>query len=117
MEKILVINNDMDTMTLLKELLEKKSYSVKYTSSGEDGMHLAEKFNPDLVLVDVLQKDCITGLKTHPATALIPILMMTGYTWNNEQGNETGADEVIEKPFYIDQLEEKIQSTLTRRVQ
>ena len=56
MQKMLVINNDVDTMTLLKDLLEKKSFKAKYTSSGEESLQLAKKFEPDLVLIDVLQK-------------------------------------------------------------
>ena len=114
MEKILVINNDLDTMTLLKDLLEKKSYQVKYTSSGEDSIQIAKKFEPDLVLVDVLQKNCIGKLKTNPSTAYIPVILMTGYSWN-EKTNEVDADEIIEKPFFLDQLQQKIQLTITKK--
>ncbi|MEP7142897.1 MAG: response regulator [Ferruginibacter sp.] len=114
MEKILVINNDFDTMSLLKDLLEKKAYQVTYTSSGEESIQIAKKFEPDVVLVDVLQKNCIEELRTHPATAYIPIILMTGYSWN-EKTNEVAADEIIEKPFFLEQLQQKIQLTLNKK--
>lgn len=114
MEKILVVNNDFDTMTLLKNLLEKRSYKVKFTSKGEDVVPIAKKFAPDVVLIDVLQKAFIADLKTHPATSYIPVIMMTGYTWNNDVHKDLPVDDVIEKPFMLDQLQKKIQRTLTR---
>ena len=49
MEKILVVNNDIDTMTLIKDLLEKKAYKVKYTSSREESLHIAK--NLSLILL------------------------------------------------------------------
>jgi DNA-binding response OmpR family regulator len=55
MQKILVINNDEDTMSLLKIWLEGKSYKVKYTSSSDNISQLINDFKPELVLVDVLQ--------------------------------------------------------------
>ena len=115
MEKILVVNNDMDTMSLLKELLEKKSYLVKYTSSGEDSIRIAKKFEPALLLIDVLQKEYIPRLKAHPDTARIPVILMTGYSGNNEQMNEAEADDIIEKPFFIGQLQKKIKLALLKK--
>ncbi|MEO6730263.1 MAG: response regulator [Ferruginibacter sp.] len=114
MEKILVVNNDFDTMSLLKNLLEKRAYKVKYTSKGDEVIAMAQNFEPDLVLIDVLQKKFIADLKTHPATSYIPVIMMTGYTWNYDKLKDVEADDVIEKPFLLDQLQKKIQWTLKK---
>lgn len=111
-----MVNNDMDTMTLIKDLLEKKSYKVKYTSNGEESLHIAKKFVPDLVLVDVLQKDVIPDLKRHPETSQIPILLMTGYTWSNDIINNVEADDLIEKPFLMEHLQQKIQQNINKRL-
>lgn len=117
MEKILVVNNDIDTMTLIKELLERRAYSVKYTGSGDESLLIAKSFNPDLLLIDILHKNIIPDFKSHPETASIPILMMTGYTWCNDDINKTKADHLIEKPFLMEELEEKIEQSIKIGVQ
>lgn len=63
MKKILVVNNDFDTMTLLKSWLEKKTYEVKYTSSQEEVPEIMKEFAPELVIVDVLQKEVAERMK------------------------------------------------------
>lgn len=57
MKKILVVNNDIDTMSLLKRWLEKRDYLVEFTGSQEKVFSILKKFTPELVIVDVLQKD------------------------------------------------------------
>jgi len=113
MKKILVINNDLDTMNLLKDLLEKKEYKVNYTSNGKETVQLAKEFAPDLVLVDVQQRNVVNDLRQHPATANVPIILMTGYNWYEK--HDVKVDEIIEKPFLLEQLQHKIKNTLTRK--
>ncbi|MEO5891426.1 MAG: response regulator [Ferruginibacter sp.] len=113
MDRILVINNDFDTMTLLKDLLEKQSYQVKYTSSGDESLQVAKAFAPDLLLVDVLQQNCIEDLKKNSSTADIPIILMTGYS-SNDKAIEADVEAIIEKPFLLKQLQEIIQGALAK---
>jgi len=113
MEKILVINNDLDTMNLLKDLLEKKEYKVSYTSNGKQSLQLAKEFAPDLVLVDMLQRNVVSDLRKNPDTANVPIILMTGYNWYDKY--DVNVDAVIEKPFFLEQLQQKIKTTLTRK--
>jgi DNA-binding response OmpR family regulator len=108
MEKILVVNNDLDTMTLLKTWLEKKAYKVKYTGDREVVPDLVKEFNPGVVLVDVLQKDVIEQLKSDEETRTIPVLLMTGYT-SRQKVAQVPADDIIEKPFNLNLLEKKIE--------
>jgi len=111
MEKILVVNNDLDTMTLLKSWLEKKAYKVKYTADREIVRELVKEFNPDVVLVDVLQKDVIDQLKSDEETRTIPVLLMTGYTVR-QKIPQMPADDIIEKPFNLNLLEKKIEKLI-----
>ena len=111
MEKILVVNNDLDTMTLLKSWLEKKAYKVKYTGDQKVVSDLVKEFNPRVVLVDVLQKDVIEQLKSDKETRTIPVLLMTGYTLR-QKIPQVPADDIIEKPFNLDLLEKKIEKLI-----
>ena len=111
MEKILVVNNDVDTMTLLKSWLEKKAYKVKYTADKAEVADLVKEFNPRVVLVDVLQKDVIEQLKEDVETRTIPVLLMTGYTMR-QKNPRVPADDTIEKPFNLNLLEKKIEKLI-----
>lgn len=111
MEKILVVNNDFDTMSLLKSWLEKKSYRVTFTGDPEEVIDLTKRFTPKLVLVDVLQKQAIEKLKSDRETRNIPLLLMTGYT-TRQKASDLPVDDTIEKPFNLSLLEKKIEQLI-----
>ena len=108
MHKILVINNDLDTMSLLKSWFEKRRYVVEYTGNGEEVPQLMNEFQPDVVIVDVLQNKVAEQLKANNETAKVPILLMTGYA-NARDYPADNSDDVIVKPFNLGLLEEKIE--------
>jgi two-component system OmpR family response regulator len=114
MKKILVINNDIDTMTLLKGWLERKKYEVKFTGNGDEVPALVKKFSPDLVIADVLQHKAAEQIKAGDTTKDIPVIMLTGYTLQDQQKLVAAADDVIEKPFDPNYLEEKIEKCLKK---
>ena len=115
MKKILVVNNDLDTMTLLQNWLEKKTYKVKYTGNQEEVSDIMKEFAPELVIVDVLQKEVAEQLKTHNDTSSVPVLLMTGYTLR-AKNHLLPVDDVIEKPFNLPLLEEKIEKLITQKL-
>jgi DNA-binding response OmpR family regulator len=112
MGKILVVNNDIDTMELLKSWFERKNFDVKYTSDADEVPDLVKQFYPDVVLVDVLQSKAAEQLKSDRLTKQIPVILMTGYTTSKQVTKETTIDDVIEKPFDLKLLEKKIERFL-----
>ena len=114
MKKILVVNNDYDTMGLLKSWLEKRAYSVEFTANPHKVAAIVRKFCPELIIVDVMQKNVAIQLKGEYRPRNIPILLMTGYTLRGAN-NEIPANDTIEKPFNLSLLERKIES-LTRGI-
>jgi DNA-binding response OmpR family regulator len=113
MKKILVINNDMDTMTLLKSWLEKKAYEVKYTGNQQEVPSIVREFRPGLVIVDVLQKEVAEQLKDNEETRSVPVLLMTGYTLRQVK-SPLPVDDTIEKPFNLPLLEKKIENLIRK---
>ena len=99
MERILVVNNDFDTMDLLKSWLERKKYKVKFTGNEDEVPHIVKDFKPDLVLVDVLKEMTAKKLKSSEETKKIPVILMTGYTLTRQNTSYEHADALIEKPF------------------
>ena len=104
MSKILVINNDFDTMSMLKMWLEKRSFDVKYTSNASEVPELIRAFNPGIILVDQPHVNVVSEIKKDKAFEAIPIILMTGYT-TRHMAMEKSFDAVIEKPFHPEALE------------
>ena len=112
MEKILVVNNDFDTMELLKKCLERKKYKVKFTGNEDEVPDIIKSFEPDLLLVDVLQEVVAKKVRSAESTKTIPILLMTGYTNTSRTFAKEDVDDIIEKPFQPAVLEMKIRKLL-----
>ena len=115
MEKILVVNNDIDTMNLLKNWLERKTYHVDYTSNTDDVTRLIKTIRPSLVIVDVMQKEVVQEMKKDKEIKGVPVLFMTGYTSKN-RSKDVPYDDVIEKPFNLRLMEKKIEKLITPAV-
>lgn len=113
MNKILVINNDLDSMTLLKQWLESKTYQVKITTSREEVPQLMREFNPGIVMADIMQKQVVEDLKENENTRNVPILLMSGYT-KGQNNLHLKVDDIIEKPFNLPLLEVKLKKLLKK---
>ncbi|MEO9033238.1 MAG: response regulator [Ginsengibacter sp.] len=113
MKKILVVNNDFDTMSLLKNWLEKKAYQVKFTGNSDDVFTIIKKFDPDLIFIDVTHSILISKLKLYLDKKFVPMLLMTGYTFR-EATRKLPVDDAIEKPFNLGLLEKKIETLLQK---
>ncbi len=81
-EKILIIDDDLDTLRLVGLMLQKQGYSIMAASSGPQGLQMAFENPPDLVLLDVMMPgmdgyEVARQLRANQQTANIPILMFT----------------------------------------
>ena len=116
MKTILVINNDFDTMSLIKKWLEKKDYKVKFTGSHREALRLMKDFKPSLAIIDILQHAVAVDIKANPEFENVPILLMTGYT-STYPPKKLPADDSIEKPFDLPLFERKIKNLLDNNVE
>lgn len=113
MQKILVVNNDLDTMRLLKSWLEIKGYKVKYTSNANESLSIAKNFKPGVIILDILQNSVLKILRANNLTSKIPVLLMTGYTLR-QHNHQLPVDDIIEKPFDLPILERKIKDLVNK---
>ncbi len=109
MKKILVVNNDLDSMSLLKLWLESKTYKVKVTTSRTEVPNLIRDFKPEIVMADIMQNKVVQDLKENVNTRDIPILLMSGYSMKMDELH-LKVDDVIEKPFNLALLEVKLKN-------
>lgn len=112
--KILVINSDEDTMSLLKDLLQESNYDAEYSSDYDHIKEIVGNFAPDLLVIDMMERPVAEEIKSDESFADIPLLYMTGYSGKTKV-NYPFADDVIEKPFDLEIFEDKIDKLIKGR--
>ena len=120
---ILVVEDNADMRSYLKSELI-KSYNVLEAEDGIKGLEMAENFDIDLIVSDVMMPnmDGMTfcyHIKTNLKTSHIPIILLTAKTGKKHKykGIETGADDYISKPFEMEYLLLRIKNLLKSREQ
>ena len=109
--KILIVDDVMSNVLLLKVLLTNEKFAIATASNGRQALEQVEKENPDLVLLDVMMPD-MSGfevaqhLKSNPNTADIPIIFLTALnsTADIVKGFQVGANDFISTPFHKEEL-------------
>ena len=106
MKRILIVEDDQKNMYLISFLLKKNGYEVLEAWTGEEGVELAIKERPDMVIMDI-QLPGIDGLEAtkrireSEANGEIPIVALTSYamTGDREKALDAGCTGYLEKPI------------------
>jgi DNA-binding response OmpR family regulator len=117
---ILIVDDNLQLLSLLSDLLKPQGYRLLCTTSGADGLALTVAQQPDLVLLDVMLPDMngfavCQELRAHPDLAQVPIMMITALDDRDSRmrGFEAGADDFITKPFDYAELCARVAAVLT----
>jgi DNA-binding response OmpR family regulator len=118
-KNILIVEDDPDMVELLRLALSGEDYNIYAAVNGLEGLTKARVCPPDLVLLDLLLPelngfDVCERLRSNPATAFIPIIMITGLPGELPRvaGVEAGADLYIRKPLDIPDLVSRVREML-----
>jgi len=121
MKKILVIDDEEWLREMVQLALRQRGYDVVQAENGATGIEKARRELPDLILCDVNMEKVdgyltLSSLRTEPATASIPFILMTGLADNAgmRHGMELGADDYLPKPFTIDALYAAVEARLKK---
>ena len=116
--KILIVEDDNNIADLLRLYLEKENYEVCIASDGGKGVEQFRRFQPDLVLLDLMLPvlDGWGVCKTIRAESKTPVIMLTakGETEDKVNGLKIGADDYITKPFEMQEVLARIEAVLRR---
>ena len=117
MSKIVIVDDSNDLLEVLKFFLEEKGHEVETATREHDLKALIKSFSPDLIILDIyLQKEdgreICKELRKQEETKYLCILMFSASSRALTTYREYGADGYLEKPFSLDEIIEKIESTL-----
>ena len=117
-KNILIIEDDADAAEVLEAYLRRENYTVRVTADGLSGLEQAERWKPDLVLLDVM----LPGLNGTEVLARIrrssdvPVIMVTamGDTPDRIGALRYGADDYVVKPYHPGEVVARVQAVLRR---
>jgi len=117
--RILVVEDHEENRRIMRDLLTSAGYEMIEAVTGEDGVTMAERERPDLILMDI-QLPGIDGyettrrIKANPALRAIPIIAVTSYALSGDdvKAREAGCNDYVTKPFSPRALLAKIREHL-----
>lgn len=120
-EKILVVDDDLDTLRLVGLMLQRQGYEIVAANNGHQALAMAQNERPDLILLDVMMPDLdgvevTRRLRMDPSTKDLPIIMFTAKTQMEDKllGFEAGVDDYLTKPTQPRELFAHIKAVLAR---
>jgi phosphate regulon transcriptional regulator PhoB len=118
---VLVVEDDADIRELLRYNLEREGFAVEQAVDGAEALRRIDKRVPELLILDLMLPgmpgfDLCRKLRSSPATATLPILILTakGEEVDRVLGLELGADDYVVKPFSPRELLARIRGLLRR---
>jgi len=120
-EKILIVDDDLDTLRLVGLMLQHQGYRIVAASSGIQAIAITQGDKPDMVLLDIMMPEMdgyevAQKLRSDPTTSGIPIIMFTAKTQVDDKvaGFEAGADDYLTKPTQPRELFAHVKAVLAR---
>ena len=117
MDKILIVDDDKDLITLLKSGLSRNGYQVRATISCKEGLEIFYQFLPDLVILDINVgnedgREMCRQIKASAEFQLIPVIMISANDISLELYKNYGANDILKKPFLLAQIQKLISKYL-----
>jgi CheY-like chemotaxis protein len=124
-KKILVVDDDIDLVEVIRLTLEKSGFEVIDAQDGEHGYNIAAKEKPDLIILDIMMTTIDEGfhvaykIRSNPEIADVPIIVLTavgqetGFEFDKDKDEEfLPVDDFLEKPVLPEKLVDIIRKHL-----
>jgi DNA-binding response OmpR family regulator len=122
MQRILVVDDEIEMVRGLKDILEFEGYDVVSAGNGKDGLQHVSRREPDCIILDLMLPD-LNGYQVCQEIRRMkfntPILMLTAKSqdYDKIRGLEVGADDYMTKPFSVGELLARVKALLRRKSQ
>ncbi len=110
-QKVLIVDDNLDSITILRSILETNGYRAQSAQSGREALDLLKTDKPDVILLDVMMPEMsglevLERIKSAHETSKIPVIMVTAKMQDEDVlvGYQYGADYYITKPCTAKQL-------------
>jgi CheY-like chemotaxis protein/MinD-like ATPase involved in chromosome partitioning or flagellar assembly len=120
-EKILIVDDDLDSLKLIGLMLQRQGYEVVAANAGMQALAKAASDHPNLIILDIMMPDMdgyevCRRLRANAETRSIPIIMFTAKTLVDDKvaGFEAGADDYLTKPTHPAELASRVKNVLAR---
>ncbi len=121
-QTILIVDDNIDTVELLRKRLKAEGYNTQEAYDGEEALKKTYEVYPDLIILDVMMPkmngyEVCQRLKTDDRTKFIPIIMLTAKSdvESKVKGLDIGADDYVPKPFDYRELSARVRSLITKK--
>ncbi len=123
--KVVCVEDEVEMIDLIRLILSRRGFEVIGANGGREGLEIIRAELPDLVLLDLMMPD-VDGwqvyqqLKADPATAEIPVIVVTAKAQNIDKVlglHIARVDDYIPKPFSLQELVDRVEAVLKRRDQ
>ncbi len=116
--KVMVVEDDFDTLSLLKQILIRSGFNVSGAMNGQDAISKLSTYDPDIVLLDVMmpEMDGWETMRMLSNVSDVPVILVTALATKENviKGFQAGVDDYIVKPFYKDEIVARIRAVLHR---
>jgi len=120
--KVLLVDDEDSLRKVMRELLERDGYVVTEARDGVQALDQVDRVGPDIIVLDLNLPGLdgygvLSHLRSRPATANIPVIVLTakGDEDNEVRVFELGADDFLTKPFRARALSARLEAVLGRR--
>jgi CheY-like chemotaxis protein len=116
-KRILILDDNQDILDIVHETLSYEKFDVRSTSDGTTVMPMIEELIPDLIILDyrvagVNGGELCKEIKCHPRFKDIPVILFSAYINHEDELFSYGCDAVINKPFDLSELVEKVNNLI-----
>ena len=119
--KVLIIEDEVAIVTMLRYNLEREGFKVFYTGDGDEAVGLVKAHHPDIIVLDWMLPgmsgiDICAELRRQEETKTVPIIMLSARGEENDRirGLDAGADDYMVKPFSPSELIARIRAVMRR---
>jgi two-component system cell cycle response regulator len=117
--RVLLVEDDATVRSMVVDFLKPRHYEIYQAVNGLEGLQIATMEKPDVILLDIIMPemnglDLIKNIRKQPGTMLIPIIVLTAVNNIETKINvyRAGGDGILSKPFYLQELEVRIERAI-----
>ncbi|MGM5487428.1 MAG: response regulator [Nanobdellota archaeon] len=119
---LLIIDDEEDTLSLLKDVFETEGYEVKVARDGPESLEILNDFTPDIILLDIMMPKMngwvvFMNLQKDERLRKIPVMVVSAKPLSKESKDKVqllGVKDYVIKPFDLSSLSEKVKSIIEK---